>query len=146
MLIYLDICCLKRPFDDPSVSRNKLECEAVLALLALENEALQFVRSQALFLENGLNRVKWRAARVEAWLRKRPVVEIDEVALASRTEALMQMGFNNFDALHVATAELAGAGILGTSDDKFLGVARRNAARLKIRIIGILELAAEMMK
>ena len=68
MLIYLDMCCLKRPFDDQSVARNRLECEAVLALLAAESATLRFVRSGALFLENRLNQVPWRAARVQEWL------------------------------------------------------------------------------
>lgn len=33
MRVYLDICCLKRPFDDQSQPRIHLEAEAVLALL-----------------------------------------------------------------------------------------------------------------
>jgi hypothetical protein len=37
MRIYLDMCCLKRPFDDQSQPRIRLETEAVLALLAAES-------------------------------------------------------------------------------------------------------------
>jgi hypothetical protein len=33
MLLYLDMCCLNRPFDDQSIDRNRLESEAVLAIL-----------------------------------------------------------------------------------------------------------------
>ena len=36
MLLYLDICCLKRPFDDQAQPRVRLETEAVLGLLAEE--------------------------------------------------------------------------------------------------------------
>lgn len=55
MLLYLDMCCLKRPFDDQSHPRIRLESEAVLSLLAAESNSLQFVRSLALWLENEQN-------------------------------------------------------------------------------------------
>jgi hypothetical protein len=65
MLVYLDICCLKRPFDDQSQSRIHLESEAVLGLLAAESDNLRFVRSAALHLENLQNPVAERASRVQ---------------------------------------------------------------------------------
>jgi hypothetical protein len=34
MRLYLDICCLKRPFDDQAQPRVRIETEAVLGLLA----------------------------------------------------------------------------------------------------------------
>jgi hypothetical protein len=34
MKIYLDTCCLSRPFDDQTQERIKLESEAVLVVLA----------------------------------------------------------------------------------------------------------------
>lgn len=33
MLLYLDMCCLKRPFDDQTDDRIRLETEAVILLL-----------------------------------------------------------------------------------------------------------------
>jgi len=33
MLVYLDVCCLNRPFDDQSQDRIHLESEAVLLIL-----------------------------------------------------------------------------------------------------------------
>lgn len=47
MLLYLDMCCIKRPFDDQSQPRIRLESEAVLGLLAAESDSLRFVRSAA---------------------------------------------------------------------------------------------------
>ena len=49
MLIYLDMCCLKRPFDDQSQPRIRLETEAVLALLTAESDAIRFERSAQIF-------------------------------------------------------------------------------------------------
>ena len=48
MRIYLDMCCLKRPFDDQSQPRIRLETEAVLSLLAAESATIEFIRSAAL--------------------------------------------------------------------------------------------------
>lgn len=73
MLIYLDMCCLKRPFDDQSQPRIRLESEAVLTLLAMESDRLGFVRSVALILENDVNPVPERAARVGRWLSDKPL-------------------------------------------------------------------------
>ena len=35
MTIYLDVCCLNRPFDDQSQHRVRLEAEAVLSILEM---------------------------------------------------------------------------------------------------------------
>ncbi|WPF87920.1 hypothetical protein WEU38_14040 [Cyanobacterium aponinum AL20118] len=35
--IYLDVCCLNRPFDDWSYERNRLEGESVTSILQLFN-------------------------------------------------------------------------------------------------------------
>lgn len=68
MVLYLDMCCIKRPFDDQSQPRIRLESEAVVTMLAAESAALRFVRSAALFLENEQNPLPFRAARVRRWL------------------------------------------------------------------------------
>jgi hypothetical protein len=52
LLIYLDMCCLNRPFDDQSQPRIRLDAEAVLALLAAESDNIRFERSPALWHEN----------------------------------------------------------------------------------------------
>ncbi|HPZ08922.1 MAG TPA: hypothetical protein PL110_12455 [Candidatus Eremiobacteraeota bacterium] len=33
MKIYLDTCCLNRPFDDQTQDRNRLEAEAIMIIL-----------------------------------------------------------------------------------------------------------------
>jgi hypothetical protein len=62
MRIYVDMCCLKRPFDDQSQPRIRLESEAVLALLAAESATVDFIRSASLRLENRQNPLIQRAA------------------------------------------------------------------------------------
>ena len=64
MRVYLDMCCLKRPFDDQSQPRIHLESEAVLAILSAHAELVEFVHSSALDLENNQNPLPTRADRV----------------------------------------------------------------------------------
>jgi predicted nucleic acid-binding protein len=147
MLLYLDMCCLKRPFDDQSQPRIRLESEAVLALLALESSELRFVRSPALILENSQNPIKERASRVGQWLTAQPSISHDDLdSMRDRMVELMQFGLKNFDALHVASAEQAGSDALASCDDRFLAVAKRCHDRLKTRVMGIVELAREILK
>ena len=144
MLIYLDMCCLKRPFDDQSQPRIRLETEAVLALLAAESDGVRFERSSALWLENTRNPLPVRAARVAKWLGS-PGQVTDSNELESRTSALMRFGFTNFDALHVASAEAAGADVLATCDDRFVKSAKQAGDALRVRVVGVVELAAEVL-
>ena len=144
MLIYLDMCCLKRPFDDQSQPRIRLETEAVLALLAAESDAIRFERSPALWLENNRNPLPVRAARVAKWLGS-PGRTPEHAELASRTKALMSFGFTNFDALHVASAEAVGVDVLATCDERLVKTARQSGDALRVRVVGVVELAAEVL-
>jgi predicted nucleic acid-binding protein len=56
----------------------------------------------------------------------------------------MALGFKNFDAFHLACAELGGAEVLSTCDDRLLAAAHRHAALLKVRVVNPLELAVEI--
>jgi predicted nucleic acid-binding protein len=67
-------------------------------------------------------------------------------ALERRTQELMQLGFKNFDALHLASAEQAGADVFATCDDQLLAVAERNAATIKVRVVNVVDLVAEVLK
>lgn len=132
MRLYLDIWCLKRPFDDQAQPRIRMESEAVLGLLALPAERVQFLRSRAHDLENEQNPVAWRAARVREWLAAQPLIETGEEALLARTKDLVKLGFGTFDALHLASAEFAAASAFLTVDDRLIATARRCSSALKV--------------
>lgn len=140
------MCCLKRPFDDQSQPRNHLESEAVLALLGAPAERAEFIHAGAHDVENDQNPVATRAARVRQWLQLTSVAPLPVAALAARTAELMKLGFRNLDALHVASAELAGADVFSSCDDRLLAVAARNASQLRIRVLGPIELSTEVLR
>lgn len=147
MKLYLDTCCLNRPFDDPSQDRIRLEAEAVLIVLnhvslgdwelivsdVLEEEILQH--------PNKARRERLMAvlAPVQNWIRAD--AEIKERALT-----LQEWGFQPYDSLHVACAEAGGADVMLTTDDKMLAVYKRYANRVHSRLLNPLKLLDEEFK
>lgn len=144
MRVYLDTCCLKRPFDDLTQPRIRLESEAVLTLLAAPQDRVDLLRAPAHDLENDQNPLPWRAARVRQWLQGRPRIEADRRGLLTRTNALMDLEFRGFDALHLAFAEAGRADAFVTTDDRLLTVAQRVAPQLKLRVTDPVALVREL--
>lgn len=140
--MYLDVCCLKRPFDDQSQPRVRLEAEAVLTILALAK--VQFVRSPAYDLENNQNPIPWRAGLVRQWLRELQMETLVAHSLQERTAALIALGFGGFDALHVAAAELAGADVFVTTDDRLMTLAKKGTTT--VRVTDPVSLAREIVQ
>ena len=145
MRLYLDICCLKRPFDDQAQPRIRIETEAVLGLLAGDASQVTFVRSVAHDLENEQNPLAWRAQRVRAWLAERPLVDPKAVALRVRTAELMASGLRGFDALHLACAEAAVVDVFVTCDDRLLAAAQRLGSRINVRVGELTTVAREVL-
>lgn len=141
---YLDLCALKRPFDDQTQPRIRLEADAVLELLAASPEPLTFVHAPAHDLENAQNPLVWRAGRVADWLAALPRADAKAADLARRTQELMTFGFRNFDALHLASAELADADVFTTTDARLLALARRHGTSLRVRVVDVVTLAREV--
>lgn len=144
MRIYMDVCCLKRPFDDQSQPRIHLESEAVLSVLGAPPDVVEFVRAGAHDLENDQNSLPERASYVRRWLNGLPSAQLNDAELVTRTSALTALGFKNFDAFHLASAELSGAEVFSTCDDRLLATARRHAAALTIRVVNPVDLAKEV--
>ena len=99
MLVYLDLCCLKRPFDDQRQARIALESTAVLAILqAVADGRVNAVRSLAHELENDRNPDLRRARTVSMWLNTRNPVEATPPSVAERTRRLAESGLGAMDA------------------------------------------------
>jgi hypothetical protein len=145
MRVYLDMCCLKRPFDNQAQARVHLESEAVLALLAAPADKVEFLRGAALDLENDQNPLLNRAAKVRRWLEQWPLLDLPGASLQRRTAELIELGFKNFDAFHLTCAELGRAEAFCTCDDRLLATALRHAALLKVRVMNPIDLVREVL-
>lgn len=135
MNLYLDVCCLNRPFDDQTQNRIRLETEAVYLILnGVLNEEWTWTGSEAMTLEIEHTPDEDRRRRVLRFLdlvtRQIPVeqTEID------RAKVLQTLGFGAFDALHIACAESGKVDVLLTSDDRMMRLATRLRPQLHARI------------
>lgn len=68
--VYLDLCCLKRPFDLQDQPIVRLQTEAVLSILALPSSRIDLVRCPAHLLENSLNPVAARRSGVSLAVKR----------------------------------------------------------------------------
>lgn len=131
MKIYLDTCCLNRPFDDQRQPRIRLEAEAVTLILekARQREWI-WVGSEVLAYEIQQTANTERKERLLLLSGEaNQIVEFSK-KIMERAEALSSMGFGEYDALHLASAESAKVDVFLTTDDSLLTIANRNKKRL----------------
>ena len=133
MKIYMDVCCLCRPFDDRTQDRIRIESEAVLTILSRCNEDWTLVRSDAIDFElpSVMDPTKKRDAFILASLAKENI-ETDR-KIVERAMELEKLGFKPMDSAHISYAERA-ADVMFTVDDDVLRVARIKGNQISIEI------------
>jgi len=145
--VYLDTCCLNRPFDDQMQDRIRLEAEAVLAVLSrIENGEWTWVGSEVLLdeIEQTPDALKWsRTKLLSRYIHQMIGIGYRE---GERARALQQEGFQVFDALHLACAESAQADVFLTTDDRLLKLTKRKSKQLHVRVKNPLTWVEEMLK
>jgi predicted nucleic acid-binding protein len=143
MKIYLDMCCLKRPFDDQGSARIQMETVSVLGILRLCQEGVaELISSDALLFENERNPNAMRRELTTHLLNLSKVRIANNPALESRALELEKIGVPLIDALHLASAE-ASADVFCTCDDELLRKAR--SLPLRVRVITPAALAEEVL-
>ena len=133
--LYLDVCCLNRPFDDWTQPRIRLEAEAVIAIVN---------RCQAgdwlIIVSTAL---KSEIAQTPEFTKRQQVMNLLNVAKIdiqvtleniNRAKELQALGYKPFDALHIACAEAARADVFLTTDDRLLRKATNQSERLDVRV------------
>ncbi len=120
MRIYLDTCCLNRPFDNQADARISLETEAIKTILNFcEQGQWQLVNSEALELEILKTPDIIRRKYLSILLATASDTVLLDNSIISNAKQFEGLGLKAFDALHLACA-ISGADILLTVDDKFL--------------------------
>jgi predicted nucleic acid-binding protein len=145
--IYLDVCCLNRPFDDQRQDRIRLEAEAVLLILRrCEAGVWQWLSSAVVEEEVNNTPSSERRARVRQMLSgAHGTIALTDSAI-TRAQALKAMGFRTYDALHLACAEQATVDIFLTTDDRVLRIATRHTAQLQVRVANPLAWLLEVLE
>ena len=146
MRVYLDVCCLNRPFDDQSQSRIRLEAEAIILILArLQAREWEWWSSEAVEFEVSQSPDGDRRRRVGLLAGCAHQVAQVTPREVQRAQTLQREGVAPLDALHVACAEQAKVDILLTTDDQLCRVARRLGDKLGVRVDNPLAWLAEVM-
>lgn len=147
MKIYLDVCCLNRPFDDQAQDRIHLEAEAILSILNNSRFAgWSIIGSDAIDFE--ISKIPDYDKRLMVHILStvhEVHVKVDG-GVEKRALELEKLGLKPLDALHVACAEKAKAEVLLTTDDNLLRKAVQNKRMLKVKIENPLHWVMEVLK
>lgn len=140
MFLYLDTCCLNRPFDDQRQTRIRLESEAVLALLTeVSADAHRIASSATLFYEISRIADQTRRDGVRHFLGYATSYQPMTPAVQSRATVLCGLGFKQFDALHLASAEELKVDAFLSTDDRLLLRASRLGGKLAVPVLNPLD-------
>lgn len=132
-IVYLDACCLNRPFDDRSQPRVEAEAQVMLAFFSgCERGYWTFAGSDAIEIE--LSRMpdpyKFKAVWGFYSLHGHFLEQNGEIV--RRSKEFQRAGLRSFDSMHLALAEFYGLDALLTTDDAFLKTARRIGANILV--------------
>lgn len=133
MLIYLDICCFNRPFDDQSDLMVRLQTEAKLYVQdMIRGGVLSLIWSAIMDVENAANPDMNRKVAVGDWKKLGSV----DVSISQRIESIADelalIGVKPIDALHIACAIEAEAEYFLTTDKALL---RKMANHDSLRVV-----------
>ena len=143
MILYLDLNCFNRPFDDQNQARIAIETESVLSTLKrIEAGIDQLVWSAVLTFENSRHPLHDRRDKISAW-RETACSFVDTTDLvAKRAAHLVTLGFHALDSVHIASAEAGQCDRFITCDDRLLKRAKR--VELSVLVLNPVEYAEEV--
>ncbi len=126
MKIYMDVCCLNRPFDDQTQDKIRIESDAILAILSKCMQGQwHLLSSEVIDIEIGEIPDEWKKIKVyKLYSLAKEKVTLNEIII-KRAYEFLNFGLKAFDGLHVASAEYANADVFLTTDKNLLKVTKR---------------------
>ncbi|MBW4637328.1 MAG: PIN domain-containing protein [Gloeocapsa sp. UFS-A4-WI-NPMV-4B04] len=133
--IYLDACCLNRPFDDQTQPRIALETQASLTILSqCETGLWKLITSAAIDEELDQTPALERLKNVKTILALAKIKVISSQFIEGRSTELQKLRFSGYDATHIASAERSQADIFLTTDDRLIKKAQKNTQLIYVEI------------
>ncbi|MEA5569356.1 PIN domain-containing protein [Anabaena sp. UHCC 0399] len=133
--VYLDVCCLNRPFDDQTQPRIYLEAQAVMTILSqCQLGTWKLINSSALIAELNQTPDLSRLENVKKLLGIAKIKVINSAFIENRAAELQQLGFSSYDATHIASAERSQADVFLTTDDRLFKKAQKNSQLINVLI------------
>lgn len=126
MRIYMDACCLNRPFDDQTQDKIRIESDAILAILSYcLSGRWQLISSEVLDAEIDSMLDIWKKSKVnELYKLASDKIMLNDIIIKRAVE-FQATGIKAFDSLHLASAEYTKADVFLTTDKKLLNAAIR---------------------
>jgi len=133
MKLYLDVCCLNRPFDDQAQTRIHIESESIIAILSyIQNNKWDLILSDIIEYEvsNLLDINKREKVKIIFELCGQKLKLNSEVE--KRAHQLQIKGVDILDSLHLAVAEFGKVDFFLTTDDKLLKKLKNISINVKV--------------
>lgn len=145
--IYLDACCLNRPFDDQTQPRIYLEAQAVLTILSqCQSQTWKLINSSALIAELNQTPGLERLENVKKLLSIAKIKVISSTFIENRAAQLQKLGFSSYVATHIASAERSHADVFLTTDDRLFKKAQINFQLINVKINNPVQWLAEVIQ
>ena len=120
-IVYLDICCFNRPYDDQLQPLIRVETEAKLLIQSeVIKENLDLVWSFIHHYENKDNPFMDRRNQIALWESQAKKIIIFDSEIFAHSQKIMKFGIKPKDALHLACAIASNADFFITTDKKLL--------------------------
>ncbi len=133
--IYLDVCCLNRPFDDWAQERIRLEADSIVSIMErIRIGKWQLIESEAIAVELQKMSNLEKKERILELLELATVAQKIDDNINLRAQQLESLGFGLYDAFHLACAEAALADVFLSTDDRLLKNALRHRDSLKVEV------------
>jgi predicted nucleic acid-binding protein len=145
MKVYMDVCCLNRPFDDQTQNRIRIESEAVLAILSRCMDDWILVGSEVVDYETSKipDEERRKKAEILTSISKEKVIVDDNIV--EKALELEKIGLRPLDALHVACAEKT-ADVMLTTDDEIVKKVKANKDLIRVRVENPVRWLMEVLK
>ena len=135
--IYLDSCCVCRPYDNQKQCRIKCEAAAVIQIIShFRSGEWQWIDSK--ILRSEINQISNSRKRffVNALLNSIPQIAFVSVSKTETKRGIQieALGFKEYDALHIACAEIGKADVFLTTDDDVIEKAKRVKSQLHVQV------------
>ncbi|MGF1540213.1 MAG: PIN domain-containing protein [Pleurocapsa sp.] len=144
--IYLDVCCLNRPFDQQSQARIRLETEAILEIINYcQSGTWTLITSSVLEAEISQTPNQERIKNVKKILLIAKIKVLSGHWLKERASQLQKLGFTSYDAAHIVSAERASSDIFLTTDDRLVRKSETYAQLLKVKVNNPLQWLTQVM-
>lgn len=140
MRVYMDVCCLNRPYDDQTQDRVHMEAEAVLGILTwCRLGTMKLVGSKVIDYEVSKTSDEDKRKKLSVLCKViSEKIELDR-EVRHRAFELEGLGFKAVDALHISCAERGKVDAFLTTDDKLLKKAFKEKEKILVSILNPLK-------